>query len=58
MRTYDVVPLTPSLGLLQYVGGTVTLESAVMSGLKGGPHAQAVEAASLKYHEYLGSPKM
>ena len=29
VRTYDVIPLTPSLGMMAYVGGTLTLEEAI-----------------------------
>ena len=42
--TYEVVPLSPALGLLQFVGGTQPLLDAVLPGFPAGALGAAQDA--------------
>lgn len=44
MRTYDVVPVSGALGLVEFVPGTLPLREAIAAQLE--PQARAVPAAN------------
>ena len=51
VRTYDVVPISPSLGMLAFVAGTKTLKALLTDPALLSPEAMA--AADNRYNTFI-----
>ena len=51
VRTYDVVPVTPSLGMVAFVAGTQPLKGLLTNPALLPP--EAIAAADEKYHRFI-----